>query len=287
MTAAPPRQALEGVVAYYAACTRDYLRFYGTGKHLHMHYGLWEKNPRGLPPMKWLALRTCELAGIGDGSVFADLGCGVGGTSLQAAELLGARPVAVNLYGPQLELARGFATDRGRPDALCPVQADFHRLPFHDAALDAAISIESACHSPDKTALAREVFRVLKPGARWVLADGWRGEPPLDTPKLRSRWQAFLDGWGVPDLAQAEAFVARAREIGFELDTREDISSRVLPSARRIGRWARPALLWRRLGARLGWVSRSHVAHAVTLLEQEPLLRGGYWRYEFLALRKP
>jgi tocopherol O-methyltransferase len=43
---------------------------------------------------------------------------------------------------------------------------EYKNLPFEDASFDGATFMESVCHVPDKAALFKELFRILKPGCR-------------------------------------------------------------------------------------------------------------------------
>jgi len=100
------------------------------------------------------------------GSDVADLGCGTGFLANWLAER-GARVVAVDHSERMLSRARA-ATD--------VVQLDFRRgeldaLPLVDGEVDAAFSNLVWHHLPDHGAAAREVFRVLRPGGRVVVAD--------------------------------------------------------------------------------------------------------------------
>jgi sterol 24-C-methyltransferase len=49
------------------------------------------------------------------------------------------------------------------------VQGDFMHQPFSDAEFDGAYAIEATCHAPDRVDCYKEVYRLLKPGAKFVL----------------------------------------------------------------------------------------------------------------------
>src|SRR4029079_7703672 len=65
--------------------------------------------------------------------------------------------------------ARARARELGmteRASFLTMGDTDYKPLPFADSSFDAAFFFESVCHVSDKAAFFREMFRVLKPGAR-------------------------------------------------------------------------------------------------------------------------
>jgi SAM-dependent methyltransferase len=72
---------------------------------------------------------------------------------------------------------------QGVSDRIDLVHVEPGPLPFNDASFDVVFSKDSIVHIPDKHALAREVFRVLKPGGAFIASD-WLtshdGEPSAD-----------------------------------------------------------------------------------------------------------
>ncbi|MEU8297370.1 class I SAM-dependent methyltransferase [Micromonospora sp. NPDC048909] len=94
----------------------------------------------------------------------------VGAGAAAAARWLatqGARPVAMDLSAGMLRHAALAAERSGVRVPL--VQADALALPFADEAFDTACTAFGAIpFVADSAALMREVYRVLRPGARWV-----------------------------------------------------------------------------------------------------------------------
>jgi SAM-dependent methyltransferase len=106
-----------------------------------------------------------------------DLGCGSGENSLLLA-LNGARLAAIDISADLIQLAeRRLAVNRA-PEAGFAV-ASAHDLPFEDASFDAVIGI-AILHHLDLSIVAREVFRVLKPGGRAVFKEPVRNSRALD-----------------------------------------------------------------------------------------------------------
>jgi ubiquinone/menaquinone biosynthesis C-methylase UbiE len=61
----------------------------------------------------------------------------------------------------------------GAAPRLALMQGDFHHLPQADASIDAVFCIEGFCHALDLPRAMREVARVLRPGGRFTLFDGY------------------------------------------------------------------------------------------------------------------
>jgi MPBQ/MSBQ methyltransferase len=89
---------------------------------------------------------------------------------------------------------------------------------------------ESACHAegPDKIPFVREAARLLRRGARLVVADAFLKNPDRPLGPISVRLNALLNRSFV--LPQIESFAAALGACGFEDVTVEDISWRVAPS---------------------------------------------------------
>jgi len=120
------------------------------------------------------------------GKTVLDIGCGSGGITLHLARTHGpAKVIGFDVEVPVLEVARGRAEKEGLSGKVEFVQGAPGPLPFPDASFDVVFSKDSLIHIPDKDALFRDVFRILRPGG-WFAASDWLighdGEP---TPELR------------------------------------------------------------------------------------------------------
>lgn len=102
-----------------------------------------------------------------------DVGCGTG---VFAARIREACPNA-KVWGIDLVsdmLTKG--TDRWRHHAgqVLPVQGDSERLPFASGAFDVVTCANSFHHYPRQDRAVAEMHRVLRPGGRLMLIDGYR-----------------------------------------------------------------------------------------------------------------
>jgi SAM-dependent methyltransferase len=123
------------------------------------------------------------LGPIAPGEAVLDLGCGAGFDALVAAQLVGpgGRVVGIDLSPEMLAVARAGRAGTGFA-RVGFVEAQVEALPFPDAAFDVVLSNGVLNLVPDKLCAVREIFRLLRPGARLQACDiGLVGdEPPPD-----------------------------------------------------------------------------------------------------------
>jgi ubiquinone/menaquinone biosynthesis C-methylase UbiE len=131
-----------------------------------------------------------KLAGFQPGARIADLGCG-SGIFTDMLKRKGFMPVGVDL-SPGL-VARA---QRKYPGVEFIV-GDVEALPFADASLDGVLLSGIVHHLPDPSKCAREVLRVLKPGAIFVAFDPNRLNPFMYL--YRDRSSPFYSNKGVTE----------------------------------------------------------------------------------------
>jgi len=156
--------------------------------------------------------------GLGEGIRCVDLGCGVGGPARNIGRFSKAHITGVNCNAYQVGRAKQLTEQQGLAQRCSFVEGDFMKLSIESNTFDAGYHLEALCHAPDKSAVYAEVFRVLKPGARFV------GLQWVMTPKYDPNNKAHVDikwgierGNGIPDLGTIEGELDAIKKAGFKV----------------------------------------------------------------------
>jgi len=112
-------------------------------------------------------LRQLEATGAG---VALDIACGTGELAMRLARR-GWRVVGLDLCLSMLQCARSKLN--GTAHAIRLAVADSERLPFPAGTFDAVTCANAFHHFPNQQRAVREMRRVLRPGGRLLILDGW------------------------------------------------------------------------------------------------------------------
>jgi tocopherol O-methyltransferase len=228
------------VIRYYRVSAWAFDTLWGPD----MHYGYWE---RGITSQKRASRRLneklIEKTGISKDDYVLDAGCGVGGNAVWLAETYGCKVVGVTIVPEQIEKARMRAKAAG-VDHLCEfVLMDYMDLQFPDKTFTVVMGLESICYADPKSEFIKGVYRVLKPGGRFGMADGFAAKEIYvgDDKRLMGRW---MDGWKLNNLETMWTWKKNAEVAGFTSANYVDITRNVMPTSRIMLAWSLFSIHW-------------------------------------------
>lgn len=228
---------------------------------------------------------VADRVAIREGEEVLDAGCGIGGSAIWLAKNVGAQVVGLNINRGQLVRARRYARENGVQDEVEFLLGDFTAMTFEDATFDVVWAIESVCHALDKRDFIREAYRVLKPGGRLVIADGFRSRDQL-SPDDEALLHSWLSAWVVPGLTTPDQFVSYLDEIGFTDIRFDGVTRNVTPSSIRLYRTfiaLHPVVKLLRFLRVLPW----YVTIAIGARDQYRALSRGLCLYGIVSAERP
>ena len=175
-----------------------------------------------------------------------DVGCGRGRVASHVSDVTGAYVSGINIDPSQINNAIQYAARIGLDD-----NTDFRvsnlndTLPYPDDHFDGSYQIQAFTYCRDRTAVFKELYRVLRPGGKfsyldWVLLDKYDESVPAHRDAVR-KTMPFI---GAVDTVKYTEIEKSMREAGFTVLSSRDASSGghqgpLIQSERSHYRWVR------------------------------------------------
>ncbi|HEY5773788.1 MAG TPA: methyltransferase domain-containing protein [Chitinophagaceae bacterium] len=277
----------KNIVDYYAASENAYKDSWDLDNSLAIHYGYWDERVKSFP-QSLLRMNEVmmEAANIKSSDRILDAGCGIGGSSIFLGEKMGCNVAGISLSERQINKAKELAIEKKVEDKVDFRVMNYCATNFPNESFDIVWGCESICYADDKEQFIKEAYRLLKPGGRLVVADGFVTDFKNND---RSTIRNWLAGWQVNYLETLDRFEEFMSETGFKNIFSSDISKFTAHSSRRLYKFyflANLYLLWKTItfSNRSTEMQRKNIA---ACRHQYYGMRKGLWQYGLIVGTKP
>lgn len=272
---------------HYDDCYHDYLFAWCNRENLALHYGYWDENTtthhQALLNKNQLLY---DLAGITADDHVLDAGCGIGGSSIWMAKHHNNRVTAITISQQQVQHAQQHAKRQKVSDNIHFEVSDFCSTPFADESFDIVWGLESVCHALNKGDFLKEAYRLLRPGGKIVICDGYLQRNTFND----DEWQDIvtcLNGWAVPNLCLRKTFTESLAQNQFQDIKYTDITTETLPSAEHMFKVANRLKPVQKISQWLGLRSKAQTANFKVGIAQHRLFIDNIIEYGIFTATKP
>ncbi len=267
---------------------------WSTRSALALHYGFLDENARShAEALKNEDRVLAEMSGVTAADHVLDVGCGIGGSAIWIAENIGGHVTGISISPRHIHLATKNARKRNVGDRVDFKLGDYNHTEFADETFDVVWACESISHAASDLGRAlRELWRVLKPGGRLIVGDGFQFRDAAN-PTEQRLCDALVHSIGVDRILSWEEFDLKLRKTGYAQIRKWNVTHLVRPQALRMRRlvlmmWPGAALL-----SALRFILPGNAGVKATLdawrttRDQWHCLQSGIWVYGVFYAEKP
>lgn len=213
-------QSPQDVANHYDELDPFYRKFWGE----HLHHGLWESGRESHDEAVITLLNlVADAAKISSNSTVCDIGCGYGATARMLVQTRHAAVTGITLSSVQYQYAKSHSKSTENPSYIL---GNWLRNNLPNASFDAALSIESSEHMPDKEKFFSEAFRILKPKGRLVIC-AWLAKEKANDWEIRHLLEPICREGRLPSIGTENDYCRMIEQAGFKLVSFHDLSSSV------------------------------------------------------------
>lgn len=215
---------------YYDSSQILYRYFCYGSETLGMHFGFWDNKTKD----RYEAIVNQDQAIIEVGKVkkeflILDAGSGIGSTAIHIAKKTGAKVTGITLSNRQVKLANKYAKKAGVSQLTTFLAQNYIKTSFPDNYFDIVYGNESICYATPKSTFLREAYRVLKPGGKIIIADGYSSKKPSN--KIERQIIAnFIKNFALKELITPSEMAKAIKKSGFKNVLLVDKTKAVKPS---------------------------------------------------------
>jgi tocopherol O-methyltransferase len=270
-----PAVTKDAIQQHYDLATPFYRLFWGP----HIHHGLWDENEPPDVAQRRLIDRLAEEAGLKAGDRVLDVGCGMGGSTIELAARYGCTVTGVTLSPVQRSWARLSANWQGVGRRVRFLRHDAEKLRFPSDSFDVIWIIECSEHLFDKPAFFKRAATWLRPGGR-IAVCAWLG---VDGQQWEEQVRKVGEGFLCPSFGTADDYRGWLQDAGLRERAYADLTPKVWDTwdicHRRVKRTGAGLLSWV-----LGQKMKTFVDHFATLGNA---YRSGAMQYGLFVGEKP
>ncbi|GAM28568.1 hypothetical protein SAMD00019534_117440 [Acytostelium subglobosum LB1] len=205
---------------YYDIVTETYQSGWGN----HFHFAPFKTSTESLETaVTRLEHEVADSARITKDSFVLDVGCGVGGPTLEICKYTGCRIRGLNINKKQVGIATERARQMGLSDRAGFDHGDAMKMPYADNTFDVVTFFESTCHMPDKQVFLKECFRVLKPGGRLSGSEWLQCEKPSEKDIIQFI-EPICAHHSVPHMGSLNSYRSMMEKSGFYVHIAMDLT---------------------------------------------------------------